>query len=300
MTDIALADAPLARDLVPSDRKLLPAAYEVLEEGAKLIQHAGAFVSQDVRKDEGACMALAYIAALHGTDLIATASKAYLVNGRLAFEAQYVSALIRQHIDEPFDIFYQGTGSQRSCRIVGKVGGKPLEYCSPILGQISPRKSPLWVTDPDQQLSYYSQRAWSRRHKPDVLLGIYAVDELQSVVVKDITPPPADPYRDEPAAEDAVDAEFEPSGGFTTDTDARTESPADQQPKADDPLAWFEEVKQDIADCADEPALFALFEQTEANRRALFGADKATSRDLDDLFTERQRELTSTSGSSRA
>jgi len=311
MTDTAteerqtsLAEIPLARDLVPADRRLLPAPMEVLEEGADLIQKAGGFVSPDVRNDRGACVALAYMSALHGTDLIATASKAYLVPGkgggpgRLAFEAQYISALVRRHVDEPFDITFSGSGTARVAKVVGKVNGKALEYISPQLGQIKTKNSPLWFVDPDQQLGgYYSVRAWARRHKPDVLLGIYAVEELQQITVRDVTPPPPDAFAaEEPEIEDAeVEGEpFEPSGGFATDAPRKPyqeSGAAPQDEKADDPLEWAEGVKQDIDACEDEPALVALFQRTEANRRALLAADKAASKDLDDRFTQRQKEL---------
>jgi hypothetical protein len=40
------------------------------------------------------------------------------------------------------------------------------------------KNSPLWKGDVDQQLFYYSVRAFARRHFPDVMMGIYTVDEL--------------------------------------------------------------------------------------------------------------------------
>jgi hypothetical protein len=44
---------------------------------------------------------------------------------------------------------------------------------------IEAQNSPLWKNDPDQQLFYYSSRAFCRRHFPDVLLGVYSRDELE-------------------------------------------------------------------------------------------------------------------------
>lgn len=86
MTDLAIHDPetiPLARDLVPTDKRLLPAPIEQINQIGALIQSAGAFISPELHKDAGACIAVAYMAALHGTDPIMTASKAFLVNGRL-------------------------------------------------------------------------------------------------------------------------------------------------------------------------------------------------------------------------
>ncbi|WP_208734721.1 recombinase RecT, partial [Corallococcus praedator] len=62
-----------------------------------------------------------------------------------------------------------------------------------MISQITIKNSPLWKTDPDQQLAYYSGRSWVRRYKPEMLLGIYDVDEMEGVRVgpeaaRDVTP----------------------------------------------------------------------------------------------------------------
>jgi hypothetical protein len=74
--------------------------------------------------------------------------------------------------------------------------GDVVDYTSPPRGRITPQNSPLWKTDPDQQQFYYSARALCRRHFPDVLLGIYARDELDDQPAigpdraRDVTPAP--------------------------------------------------------------------------------------------------------------
>lgn len=293
--DIALADAPLARDLVPQDRKLLPAPLEQIQEVGALIQSAGAFVSKELRADPGACVAVAYMAALHKTDPIMTASKAFLVNGRLAFEAQFISAIVRRHIDEPFDITFHGSGAQRFARVVGKVGGKPLEYTSPQIGQIKPKNSPLWITDPDQQLgAYYSVRAWSRRHKPEVLLGIYAVEELQ-VMVRDVTPAPVADLDGDLHDLDGlphVEAEevFEPSGGFTTTPDTPTDDnfPGDRDP---DLTGWAKTLAEDASMATDVETLHRLWDEADGKRRALHRQNRSAHDELEKAFIARQNEL---------
>src|SRR5690606_11704129 len=45
-----------------------------------------------------------------------------------------------------------------------------------------PKNSPLWKNDPDQQHSYYSLRAGARRHCPEVILGMFDVDELRQTI----------------------------------------------------------------------------------------------------------------------
>jgi len=50
---------------------------------------------------------------------------------------------------------------------------------SPPFNAITIKNSPLWKTDPDQQLYYYTIRVWARRYVPEILMGVYAVDEFE-------------------------------------------------------------------------------------------------------------------------
>ncbi|OEZ50299.1 RecT family protein [Janthinobacterium sp. MP5059B] len=59
-----------------------------------------------------------------------------------------------------------------------------------LLVQASVRNSPLWATDPKQQLAYLAVKRWTRLYSPDVILGVYTPDELDegSREARDITP----------------------------------------------------------------------------------------------------------------
>lgn len=61
-----------------------------------------------------------------------------------------------------------------------------------LLVQASVRNSPLWATDPKQQLAYLAVKRWTRLYAPDVILGVYTPDELEEVnrEMRDITPAP--------------------------------------------------------------------------------------------------------------
>lgn len=68
----------------------------------------------------------------------------------------------------------------KRCRVWTRIRGEvhDAEYISPTLAGISPKNSPLWKTDPDQQLFYFSSARLARRYFPDVLMGVYSVDEI--------------------------------------------------------------------------------------------------------------------------
>ena len=151
-------------------------------EFAKVMAVAGIAIPKHLRESPGACMAVAIQASEWQMTPFAVANKSYVVNDRIAYEAQLVNAVIlrRAPIVGRMKITYSGQNGTRRCKVVARLNdGDEVEYESPEFDKITPKNSPLWKADPDQQLFYYSSRAMCRRHFPDVLLGIYTVDELE-------------------------------------------------------------------------------------------------------------------------
>ncbi|MDI1266816.1 MAG: recombinase RecT [bacterium] len=124
----------------------------------------------------------------------AVASKSYAVNGAIAYEAQLIAAVVntRSGIKGRLKYFFEGEGAALTCRVVGILDGEECEYRSPTIGSITTKNSPLWKSDPQQQLGYFSARSWARRHCPEVILGVYDREEMEHVVgsenARDITP----------------------------------------------------------------------------------------------------------------
>ena len=50
----------------------------------------------------------------------------------------------------------------------GYAPGQWVDYESPEIGKIPTKNSPLWKSDPAQQLFYFAARSLARRHFPDV------------------------------------------------------------------------------------------------------------------------------------
>lgn len=60
------------------------------------------------------------------------------------------------------------------------------------LSQVLTRNSPLWVTAPKQQIAYLDVKYWSRLNTPDIILGVYTIDEIPAQGfenAKNVTPP---------------------------------------------------------------------------------------------------------------
>ena len=164
-----------------------------LMEFAKTMAIASIAIPKHLRENPGACLAVCIQASEWQMSPFAVANKSYSVNDRLAYEAQLINAVIlrRAPIIGRFGITYSGTGDTRRCKVTAQLReGGSVEYESPEFGKITTKNSPLWKSDPDQQLFYFSSRSMCRRHFPDVLLGIYTADEMEEIEprVRNVTP----------------------------------------------------------------------------------------------------------------
>lgn len=162
-------------------------------EFSKLMSVSRQAVPKHLRGQPGACMAVSLQALNWRMDPFAVANKSYSVNDRIVYEAQLIQAVIEQRapIKGRIKGHYEGEGAKRVCvlRVVSEEDGETIEYRSPEIGSITTKNSPLWKSDPDQQLWYYAARAMCRRHFPDVLLGVYEKEEIKHAEgMRDVTP----------------------------------------------------------------------------------------------------------------
>lgn len=176
-----VVDIKAGSGLEGSRALFLPASY--VEAKAMAADMAGSTaVPGHLRGKEGNCLAVLMQSARWGLDPFAVASKTYFINDQIAFEAQLVNAVVisSKILEGRLSIQYTGEGNSLRCTVSGKIKGDPeRKVKSQAIARIKVRNSPLWVTDPEQQLGYYTTRAWARLHAPDVLMGVYTPDELQ-------------------------------------------------------------------------------------------------------------------------
>ncbi|KAB2798941.1 recombinase RecT [Brucella anthropi] len=164
---------------------------------AEVMCKADIALPKHLRGNAGACMAVAMQALEWQMSPFAVASKSYSVNGTIAYEAQLIAAVVntRSGIKGRLKYAFKGSGSDMTCTVTGMLDGEECEYTSPTIGTIPTKNSPLWKSDPQQQLGYFSARSWARRHCPEVLLGVYDRDEAESFQgpdnAKDVTPVPS-------------------------------------------------------------------------------------------------------------
>ncbi|MCP6133914.1 recombinase RecT, partial [Klebsiella pneumoniae] len=59
--------------------------------------------------------------------------------------------------------------------------GEPL-----YLSGVVTRNSPLWVSNPKQQIAYLGVKYWARLYCPEVILGVYSPDEVEQRTEREI------------------------------------------------------------------------------------------------------------------
>lgn len=162
-------------------------------EFSKLMAVAGQAVPKHLRAAPGACLAVSLQALNWRMDPFAVANKSYMVNDRIAYEAQLIHAVIEQRapIKGRIKGKLSGDGATRKWTLTAQPvdDEEPIVFEGVEFGKIKTKNSPLWQADPDQQLWYYTVRAMARRHFPDVIMGVYEKEEMQAESgMKDVTP----------------------------------------------------------------------------------------------------------------
>jgi len=158
---------------------------------AKIMASSKVTVPKHLQGNEGDCMAIIIQAMNWGMNHFAVAQKTHLVNGTLGYEAQLVNAVIQasNSIVGTFKYEYKGDGTGLECRVGARLRGEDDITWGEWLknGDVKTRNSPLWATNPRQQLGYLQVKNWARLYCPGAILGVYTSDEIEE---KQINPRP--------------------------------------------------------------------------------------------------------------
>jgi len=306
---------------------------------AQVMARADIALPKHLRNNAGACLAVTMQAHRWDMDAFAVANKTYEVNNRIAYEAQLVAAVVhtRAPIQGRPNYIYLGEGPSRQCKVVCRMSdGEEREYTSPRFDQITTKNSPLWKSDPDQQLGYFSIRSWARRHTPEVILGVYTPDEVETF--RNVTPKQAqgtgmkarlesraaaptgfDPSHvaRETGADDPLEGDdvprFDKDTGEIIDAEIEDAEPeqADEQPADDaqqpDPPPQEITLAQAVGayetrlrEAATSVKLRSVYEANAKLRARIDASDPERLAELDELFNQRFAELAEKEQAERA
>lgn len=198
-----------------------PDALDKLVRFAEIMANSRVTVPAHLAGKPSDCLAVTMQAIQWRMNPFAVAQKTFLVSGVLGYEAQLVNAVITTMAPTQDRPHYEWFGPWE--KVIGKftekTSPKGNKYIAPgwtlddetgcgvrvwatmkneqeprrlelLLSQAQVRNSTLWASDPKQQLAYLAVKRWARLHCPDVILGVYTPDEIETApsVERDITP----------------------------------------------------------------------------------------------------------------
>lgn len=191
------APAPFSagQQMTAGELMMNPAIMDALYKFAQVMAESKFTVPKHLQGNVGDCLAVAMQATLWGMHPFTVAQKTHQVGGTLGYEAQLVNAVVQNSgaIIGRFHYEYQGEGARLQCR----VGAIPRGESEIVWGEwlssesVTTKNSPLWKTNPKQQLGYLQVKNWARAFTPGAILGVYTPDEMEDIPVqrpKDITP----------------------------------------------------------------------------------------------------------------
>lgn len=136
------------------------------------------------------CLAIVMQAARWGMDPYVVGQKTHVINGTLGYEAQLVSAVLTATgaIRGRFHYEYRGEKDLMECRVGAVISGeKDITWNEWLcVSEVTIKNSPLWKSNPKQQIGYLQVKYWARAYTPWAILGVYTPDELEERVEREI------------------------------------------------------------------------------------------------------------------
>ena len=200
--DMPSAEVHQIQSMQATEVMMNDASMNRLMKMAEVMATSKVTVPKHLQGSAGDCFAVVMQAAQWGMNPFSVAQKTHLVNGVLGYEAQLVNAVITQRAPITGRLQFEFYGDWT------KVDGKlcksaevGVKVWATFKGEEEPRlldigmhqvgnvrNSPMWQADPRQQLAYLAVKRWSRLYCPDVILGVYTPDELDSEPERDVSP----------------------------------------------------------------------------------------------------------------
>lgn len=178
-----------------------PESMDRIMRMADMMASGKSTIPAHLQKNPADCMAVVIQAMQWGMLPHVVAQKTHVVNGTLGYEAQLVNAVIQESgaITGRFHYEYRGDSPQMQCRVGAVIRGENEITWGEWLNEakVTTKNSPLWKTNPKQQMGYLQVKNWARAYAPGAILGVYTPDEFdmpppvnmgQAEVVKDEVP----------------------------------------------------------------------------------------------------------------
>lgn len=277
---------------------------------AKIMSDNKVSVPKHLQGAPSDCYAVVLQAVQWRMNPFAVAQKTHIVSGALGYEAQLVNAVIQNSgmITGTFRYEFDGEGAKLRCRVGAVIRGDNDitwgEWLS--VSDVTTKNSPLWKTNPRQQMAYLQVKNWSRLYAPGAILGVYTPDELRDIQPseREVGPGPAQGeatgrQRSDDLADMLAD-DADDVAGASEETQVEPDEGAENEPSAQDgqPALTYAMVADAINKAPDQAALSELG-NSDIPEFLHEGENGQYREELMDLYKARQQQLQAVEGRRR-
>ena len=196
---------------------------------------AGSVVSlpKHLQNKPADCLAICMQAAEWRINPFALAQKTHVINGALGYEAQLVNAVLQSTgaVTSRCHYEYRNEGQNVECRVAYVIRGETEltwgEWYA--ASSVKVKNSPLWATDPKQQLGYLQVKKWARQYCPGAVLGLRTRDDLEDAIDTPTGSPSKAPKRRSETPAPLVER-VDQDGVITSPQAAAAPAPAESAP----------------------------------------------------------------------
>lgn len=216
---------------------LMPTSMESAIRLADMMS-TGKLVPTHLQKAPGDCLMVIEQSMRWGMSPFAVAQATSVIQGKLMFEGKLVAAAIQSSgiLSSRLEYEFEGEGDGRAIVVSATITGETKARSIRLTLKEAKTSNGMWTKQPDQQLVYAGTRVWARRHTPEVMLGVYSPEEMETA------PREATPYAGGPT----IEAKAEPVRRQTTAQAINDEIPDFDADPLRDKSDWM--VKQ-LAAC---------------------------------------------------
>lgn len=290
MSNVAVIQSSNMPASVPtSNNPFLPKTFDEAVRLADTMAKAQ-LVPNHLRGKPADCLLVIEQAMRWGLSPYAIAQGTSLINGKLMFEGKIVAGVINAigNLEEALNYKYNGAGDNRVVIVSGRLKGESESRIVEVRLKDARTTNAMWTKQPDQQLAYYGARVWARRHKPELMLGVYAEDEFDAV---DVTSSVTVISESAPKRADFADSDPLPHPGLE-ENQADTEAPAEQtEDTGTDWTAWCSQFKERVQGAKDESDFEELIAQNEDKLRQLSDENEKFHRHLIGIIQDKRDQL---------
>lgn len=160
---------------------LVPQSMEAAIKFAEMMARAR-MVPAHLQGQVGDCLMVVEQAGRWGMSPFAVAQCTSVIQGRLMYEGKLVAAALHTSgaLATRLAYDYSGEGNSRVVRVSATLAGETTPRFVDVKLSDARTTNKMWTTQPDQQLAYHGARVWARRYAPEVMLGVYAPEEMET------------------------------------------------------------------------------------------------------------------------